>query len=384
MSFLNHLNNLRSGNNLMSGQTAKRILSEDAFRQILERERARTDRYGGVFSLLVFGIGNQNGNLPKKKSIAEIIINRIRPTDDVGWFEKYTLGVALPGTAHEGAIKLADDICQKILARKQTVPSFEVYTYPNERLKNTNKRPQNFRKNECILEGLAEPRKPDGKVDDCKHLAQGSRFLFRQRLPAWKRVLDILGALLGLFVLSPLFFTIAILLKMVSPGPILFKQRRIGFLGRSFTMYKFRTMEVNADRGIHENHVMQLIQNGEPLKKMDAQDSRIFPLGKFLRITGMDELPQLINVLLGQMSLVGPRPELACSLQYCEPWHIRRFETKPGLSGLWQVSGKTKTTFNEMMRLDISYIKKRSLWFDIFIMLKTIPTIFSEARGGYR
>jgi lipopolysaccharide/colanic/teichoic acid biosynthesis glycosyltransferase len=84
------------------------------------------------------------------------------------------------------------------------------------------------------------------------------------------------------------------------------------------------------------------------------------------------------------MSLVGPRPELACSLQYCEPWHIRRFETKPGLSGLWQVSGKTKTTFNEMMRLDISYIKKRSLWFDIYIMLKTIPTIFSEARGGYR
>jgi lipopolysaccharide/colanic/teichoic acid biosynthesis glycosyltransferase len=94
----------------------------------------------------------------------------------------------------------------------------------------------------------------------------------------------------------------------------------------------------------------------------------------------MDELPQLVNILFGEMSLVGPRPELACSLQYCEPWHIRRFETKPGLSGLWQVSGKTKTTFNEMMRLDIKYIKKRSFWLDVLIMLKTIPTIFSEAR----
>ena len=152
MSFLNQLINLRSVNNVMFGKTATRILSEDAFRQILERERARTDRYGGVFSLLVFHIGNPNGNLQKRQFIAEIIINRVRPTDDVGWFEKYTLGVALPGTAHEGAIKLADDICQKILARKQTVPRFEVYTYPNERLKKNNKDPQIFRKNRCLSE----------------------------------------------------------------------------------------------------------------------------------------------------------------------------------------------------------------------------------------
>jgi lipopolysaccharide/colanic/teichoic acid biosynthesis glycosyltransferase len=384
MSFFKHLIDLCSVNYLWSDQTAKRILSEKVFRQILERERARSDRYGGVFSLLVFNAADPNSNQPKRHVIAEILLNRVRPTDDVGWFEKYTLGVALPGTAHEGAIKLAEDICQKISAHKQPVPSFEVYTYPDERLKKHKEKLRNVTENECVIDGQLQTQKPDTTIGNCKYLAQESQPLFRLKLPALKRGVDILGSLSGLLILSPLFLAIAILIKLVSPGPILFKQRRVGYLGKTFTMFKFRTMEVNADNGIHENHVIQLIQNGKPLSKMDAQDSRIFPFGKFLRLTGMDELPQLINILLGEMSLVGPRPELASSLQYCESWHIRRFETKPGLSGLWQVSGKTKTTFNEMMRLDVHYIKKRSFWLDILIILKTIPTIFSEARGSFR
>jgi lipopolysaccharide/colanic/teichoic acid biosynthesis glycosyltransferase len=384
MSFLHQLINFRLVTNLRSGQTAKQILPEKSFRQILERERARTDRYGSVFSLIVFDSANPNGNQPKRHVIAEILLNRVRPTDEVGWFEKYTLGVALPGTDYEGAIKLAEDIGRKLLARKQPEPSFEIYTYPNKRFKKVDNKSRHCIKNECAIEEPSEIRESDVPLDDCKHLDQGARPFFRQKLPVWKRGLDILGSLLGLVILSPLFLTIAILIKLVSPGPILFKQRRIGYLGKKFTMFKFRTMYVNADNGMHEDHVKQLIQNGEPLEKMDSQDSRIFPLGKFLRLTGIDELPQLINILLGEMSFVGPRPELACSLQYCESWHIRRFETKPGLSGLWQVSGKTKTTFNEMMRLDIKYIKKRSFWLDILIILKTIPTIFTEARGSCR
>jgi lipopolysaccharide/colanic/teichoic acid biosynthesis glycosyltransferase len=314
--------------------------------------------------------------------MAEILLNRVRPTDDVGWFEKASLGVALPSTTHEGAVKLADDICQRIWVSKQEAPNFEVYTYPAERLTKIDKKSQNrhIGENECVTKGLMETQKPDALVGDCQRLAKDSQPLFKQKLPAWKRGIDILGSLLGLLILSPLFLTIAILIKFVSPGPILFKQKRIGYLGRPFTLFKFRTMNVNADKAIHENHVVQLIQNGKALKKMDMQDPRIIPVGKFLRLTGMDELPQLINILLGEMSLVGPRPELACSIQYCEPWHIRRFETKPGLSGLWQVSGKTKTTFNEMMRLDINYIKKRSFWLDVLIILKTFPTILSEAR----
>lgn len=382
MSFFHQLINFRSFDNLKSSHSEKRILSEKAFRQFLERERARSDRYGGIFSLLVFDIGNSNGNQPKKHAMAEILLNRIRPTDEVGWFEKYTLGVALPSTANEGALKLADDICQKILSRNQQVPSFEAYTYPAERMKKIDKKSENryFGENECVIKGLSETSKPDATVGECRQLAQDSRPLFKHKLPAWKRGIDIFGSIMGLLILWPLLLTIAISIKLVSPGPILFKQRRVGYLGRPFTLFKFRTMKVNADKALHENHVAQLIQKGKPLTKMDAQDSRIFPLGKFLRLTGMDELPQLVNILFGQMSLVGPRPELACSLQYCEPWHIRRFETKPGLSGLWQVSGKSETTFNEMMRLDISYTKKRSFWLDVLIMLKTIPTIFSEAR----
>jgi lipopolysaccharide/colanic/teichoic acid biosynthesis glycosyltransferase len=177
-----------------------------------------------------------------------------------------------------------------------------------------------------------------------------------------------------------LLIVIAIIIKVVSAGPALFKQQRIGYLGKPFTMFKFRTMRVNADPTFHSKHLANLIQNNKPLEKLDCDDSRIFPFGKFLRLTGLDELPQLINVLRGEMSLIGPRPELRSSIQYCEPWHARRFDAKPGISGLWQVSHKTGTTFNEMMRLDISYVKKRSFWIDVVILLKTLPTIISEAR----
>jgi lipopolysaccharide/colanic/teichoic acid biosynthesis glycosyltransferase len=366
----------------MLRKSEKRIFSEKAFQQNLERERARSDRYGGMFSMLIFEMKSSNGKQPKLRTLVEIVLNRVRPTDEVGWFETTSLGVLLPSTTREGALKLADDICQMILAQNQHTPNFEVYTYPSEKVKKINKKSRNrfFRENECVIKGLSEIQKTDKSVGDCKRLALGLQPLFRKKWPVWKRGIDILGSLLGILILSPLFLIIAILIKFVSPGPILFKQRRIGYLGQPFTMLKFRTMEVNADKTIHEDHVTELIQNGKPLQKMDAEDTRIFPIGKFLRLTGIDELPQLINILLGQMSLVGPRPELPCSLKYCEPWHVRRFETKPGLSGLWQISGKTKTTFNEMMRLDINYIKKRSFWLDILIILKTVPTIFFEAR----
>jgi lipopolysaccharide/colanic/teichoic acid biosynthesis glycosyltransferase len=238
-----------------------------------------------------------------------------------------------------------------------------------------------FLKNdECVLSGFGETQTQTVDVGDCKRLAENSNLLFTQELPMWKRAIDIFGSLFGLLVLSPLLLTLAVLIKIVSPGPVFFSQKRIGYLGRPFTMFKFRTMNVNADKTLHENHVTDLIQNGKPLIKMDGRDPRIFPLGKFLRLTGLDELPQLVNVLRGEMSLVGPRPELPSALQYCEPWQTRRFETKPGLSGLWQVSGKTKTTFTEMMRLDISYVKKRSFWLDVLILLKTLPTILAEAR----
>ena len=382
MSFFHHLKNLFPFSNPEQSKSENGILSEKAFHRILERERARSDRYGDIFSLLVFEAGNINGQKRQEFIPVDILLKRIRPTDEVGWFKRSRLGVILPSTPYRGAIKLADDICQQISARKRQPPAYEIFAYPADKLDNIDKerRTDLIEKGECIFGGFGETQNQVANVGDCEQLTVGSKFLFQHKLPLWKRAIDILGDLFGLLILLPLFLVLSICIKIVSPGPVFFSQKRVGYLGRAFTMYKFRTMKVNADTVLHENHVTDLIQHGKPLKKMDGQDPRIFPLGKFLRLTGLDELPQLINVLRGEMSLVGPRPELPCSLQYCEPWQTRRFDTKPGLSGLWQVSGKTRTTFTEMMRLDISYVKKRSFWLDLEILLKTLPTIIYEAR----
>jgi lipopolysaccharide/colanic/teichoic acid biosynthesis glycosyltransferase len=380
MAFYNPLRFFISPDNAKGVFSTSEILSKEAFRRVLERERARTDRYGDMFSLVVFEKGNAIKRRIKKLPLAEILVKRIRPTDVVGWFQKAQLGVVLPNTASVGAQKLAEDICREFWVQQQQRPAYKIYTYPIDKLNKISKELHNlvFKDDECIVTELPVNQKQAIAVGDCKRLARNLETLFGEKCPAWKRTLDIFGAGFGLILFFPLFAAIAIILKLVSKGPVFFRQERVGHLGKPFTMLKFRTMKVDADISIHENHVTDLIQNGKPLKKMDCHDSRIFPFGKFLRMTGLDELPQFINVLKGEMSLIGPRPELSCSIRYCEPWHSQRFETKPGLSGLWQVSDRTARTFNEMMRLDISYVKKMSFWLDAVIILKTFPAIIQQ------
>jgi lipopolysaccharide/colanic/teichoic acid biosynthesis glycosyltransferase len=196
------------------------------------------------------------------------------------------------------------------------------------------------------------------------------------RIPLWKRAIDIAGSLVAILLLSPLLLLVALLIKIVSPGPALFRQKRVGYLGRVFTMWKFRTMHVNADTTLHRNYLRELIRNEKEMTKLDnGRDPRIIPFGNLLRGTGIDELPQLINILLGDMSLVGPRPCLPYEAREYDSWQMRRFDTVPGLTGLWQVSGKNRTTFKEMMRLDICYARKRAFLLDVMIVLKTIPAI---------
>ena len=146
-------------------------------------------------------------------------------------------------------------------------------------------------------------------------------------------------------------------------------------------MFKFRTMIAGADTAVHETHAASLIESNRPMTKLDAHgDARLIPFGRTLRAAGLDELPQLINVLRGEMSFVGPRPCLLSEYNKYLPWQRERFRTPPGLTGLWQVSGKNRTTFNEMIDLDIQYVRKRSLWLDLKIMLKTIPAVMIEVR----
>ena len=200
-------------------------------------------------------------------------------------------------------------------------------------------------------------------------------------LPVWKRALDL--AVILLFSPGALLVGtgVALLIKLGSPGPVFFRQRRVGYRGREFLCYKFRSMRVNAETDSHRNHTKQLIKSGVPMTKLDvSNDPRVIPYGRVLRTLGLDELPQLLNVVRGEMSLVGPRPCIRYEYEHYEPWHYRRLEAAPGLTGLWQVSGKNRTTFDEMVRLDIEYAERKSLWLDLKIIVKTVPALWQQYR----
>jgi lipopolysaccharide/colanic/teichoic acid biosynthesis glycosyltransferase len=212
-------------------------------------------------------------------------------------------------------------------------------------------------------------------------LGKGKPVAARPMLPLWKRALDfalILLFLPGLLIVGTI---VALIVKFGSRGPILFRQKRVGYKGTQFTCFKFRTMEVNAETISHRNHTEQLIRSQAPMVKLDTQrDPRLVPLGTVLRATGLDELPQLLNVLRGEMSIVGPRPCIPYEYELYEPWQRDRFNAVPGLTGLWQVSGKNRTTFNEMIRFDIDYSERMSLWLDVMIILKTLPALWVQCQ----
>jgi lipopolysaccharide/colanic/teichoic acid biosynthesis glycosyltransferase len=166
---------------------------------------------------------------------------------------------------------------------------------------------------------------------------------------------------------------------LFAPGPVFFRQERVGFGGRRFLCYKFRTMVVRADTGVHREHFTQLIQTNAPMLKIDGQgDSRVIPGGWILRASGLDELPQIFNILKGEMSIVGPRPCISYEAERFAEWQKERFDALPGLTGLWQVSGKNRTTFEQMMHLDIKYARTKSLWMDLRIITMTVPAVLSQ------
>jgi exopolysaccharide production protein ExoY len=198
-------------------------------------------------------------------------------------------------------------------------------------------------------------------------------------VPRWKRILDIALIVAALPLLVPVAVLVALVIKVVSKGPVLFRQERMGFGGQPFTCLKFRTMQVDAAPGVHQGYLESLIQSDEPMTKMDMMgDPRLIPLGSLLRSSGLDEMPQFVNVLRGEMSIVGPRP--------CTPYEYakyttpqkQRFNSLPGLTGLWQVSGKNKTTFEEMVKMDINYVKGKSLLWDLVIIARTGPAILLQ------
>jgi lipopolysaccharide/colanic/teichoic acid biosynthesis glycosyltransferase len=201
--------------------------------------------------------------------------------------------------------------------------------------------------------------------------------LHRKPIPLWKRSFDIVVSLGLLLVLSPLLIAIAVFIRCVSKGPVFFKQLRMGEMGRDFEILKFRTLKpMDSATADHQQFVSALTTGNQAMRKPNLA-KRLIPGGGFLRGWSLDELPQLLNVLRGEMSLIGPRPDVLTWSHY-EDWQLKRFETLPGLTGLWQVSGKNRLTFHEMIKLDIQYVEGRSMGLDFWIMLKTARVLFSK------
>ena len=200
-------------------------------------------------------------------------------------------------------------------------------------------------------------------------------------LPAWKRAFDFFVLLVTSPVWLPIGVCVALAIRIGSRGPIFFQQERVGFRGQIFTCFKFRTMKPNAKHDTHRLHVKDLITSSAPMTKLDSgKDDRLIPGGNWIRAAGLDELPQILNILRGEMSIVGPRPCIPYEFDLYEPWQRSRCDAPPGLTGLWQVSGKNRTTFDQMVRLDIDYSRRMSLWLDITIVARTASAIVRQVR----
>jgi lipopolysaccharide/colanic/teichoic acid biosynthesis glycosyltransferase len=279
-------------------------------------------------------------------NIADTIRDELTSIDNWGWLSCRQLALLMPCTSSDKASERANQILDRLASTAIEAQS-SIATYP------------------CP----EEDRPQSGGV------GRWAAIHYR-RQPHWKRTIDVLGASLGIVLVSPLLIATAAMIKLVSRGPIFFRQQRIGALGEPFSMWKFRTMCVSVDASIHQAHVTQQMQANGTMSKLDTEQPLI-PFGRSLRQLGIDELPQLFNVLQGNMSLIGPRPDVAPFESY-KPWQRRRFDVLPGITGLWQVSGKNETTFEEMMRLDARYVDHRSMWLDMKIVLMTIPTVLGQ------
>jgi lipopolysaccharide/colanic/teichoic acid biosynthesis glycosyltransferase len=226
--------------------------------------------------------------------------------------------------------------------------------------------------------------KPDKKL----YPDRSNRNYYKKTSVILKRCADIILSLIFIIIFSPLFLAIPILIKLSSEGPVLFRQKRAGQFGKEFEFLKFRTMIVNNDSGVHEKYIENLIHNngGNKNKKSEGNnctykmdnDSRVTSIGRILRKSSMDELPQFFNVLKGEMSIVGPRPPIPYEIKHYHPWHKRRIRrVKPGITGIWQVEGRSRTTFDEMVRMDIRYVREWHLLLDMKILLKTPLAVLS-------
>lgn len=335
--------------------------SRQDFSLILERERARADRNGHGFSLVTFDVGD--GHARHAGLVQQVLANRIRLTDELGWYDDRRIGVLLFNTPGEGAWNYANRV-REALSPAARDPEFSVYTYPANW---PAARDDGTSRSAAATPSCLEPARP--AIDPYR----------LDPLPWWKRAVDLALAPVALAVLLPLLILLSLAIKLTSRGPVFFKQERAGIRGKPFTCWKFRTMVEGAEA--QKPDLMKFNERSAVAFKM-RNDPRVTWVGRLLRKTSLDELPQLINVLRGEMSLVGPRPLPVEEAMQQDAWHNMRLEIAPGITCLWQISARHESSFDTWARLDIEYARNRSLPLDLKILLLTIPAVFST-RGAY-
>jgi len=348
------------------------FLQSEAFAQCLHQEQLRTARSKRAFVFIMI----ESPSLFKaesKEAIAELIFDSlassIRETDVRGWHEQgQTIGIIFNEIQvpdiYETAYRLLEKVHQmvtSVLTPEQAEHiNFSFCAFPD-----------------------------DWNREKARWKLYRSRSEHKRATAVMKRAIDIAGSLTALVITFPLLAGVAAAVKLTSEGPVFFRQKRVGQYGKEFVFLKFRSMATNNDDSAHRAFVTSLINGdngaaekgtgGEKVFKIKS-DSRVTPLGRFLRRTSLDEVPQFINVLKGEMSLVGPRPPIPYEVEAYDYWHRRRLvEVKPGITGLWQVSGRSRTTFDEMVRLDIQYARSQSVWGDLRILSRTPGAVLGGA-----
>jgi lipopolysaccharide/colanic/teichoic acid biosynthesis glycosyltransferase len=367
---------------LDSSAARTNVLQEETFQNMLALERRRAERSRKPFVLMLLD-ATQSSDAEAvdllTSRVTPVLLKSTRETDLVGWYKKgVILGVLFTEVSLEVTTPITEILHSKVVSALQSGLSpkvalklaVSVHLFPENRDR-----------------GGAEP------VADIKLYPDVSRDRSKRRLPVIaKRVMDIVGSAAWLIFFSPLLAAIALAIKLTSKGPVVFQQERLGQFGTRFKCLKFRTMHADNDPKIHREYVKRFIAGRPASGKTGAakpdvykltNDPRVTSIGKFLRKTSLDEFPQFWNVLKGEMSLVGPRPPVPYEFEAYDIWHRRRvLEVKPGVTGLWQVSGRSRMCFDDMVRLDLRYSQSWSLWLDLKILIAT-PRAVLGGEGAY-
>jgi lipopolysaccharide/colanic/teichoic acid biosynthesis glycosyltransferase len=358
----------------VAGQTFS-VLGEESFHRMIALERKRTERSGKPFLLMLLDAGNcrpadRNGRVLGK--ILSALSFSTRETDVTGWYKNQSIvGVLFTEISAGDRESILGTMMSRVSETLRSNVSLDkfghigisMHVFPEEWNQDSSQG------NPTLYPDLVNRH----RAQKCSRMA--------------KRLMDIVGSATAVLLLSPIFLMVAVLVKLSSKGPIFFQQERLGQFGKPFTFLKFRSMYVNNDRRIHQEFMKRVIKGdhdgraeggSKGVYKM-TNDPRITKMGWILRRTSLDELPQFINVLRGEMSLVGPRPPIAYECQEYDIWHRRRvLEVKPGITGLWQVRGRSRVRFDDMVRLDLQYVRTWSLWLDLQILAQTPGALFSN------